>query len=81
MINFIGQCMIILARSLKYIFKGRVNKTATLKEIANIAVKNKTGARGLRSIIEKTMMDIMFKAPSEKKKKITITKDIVSQYN
>jgi len=36
MINFIGQCMIILARSLKYIFKGRVNKTATLKEIANI---------------------------------------------
>lgn len=36
MINFIGQCIIILFRSLKYIFKGRVDKTATLKEIANI---------------------------------------------
>ena len=69
----------------KYLFKlDKINlefEEDAIKEIANIAFKNKTGARGLRSIIEKTMMDIMFKAPSEKKKKIVITKDIVKQYN
>ena len=34
-----------------------------LKEIARIAIKQKTGARGLRSIMEKFMLKIMFDIP------------------
>jgi len=36
-----------------------------LAAIAQIAIKRKTGARGLRSVIEKTMSQIMFEAPSD----------------
>lgn len=39
---------------------------AALKEIARKAIRNKTGARGLRSIIENSMYDIMFYAPEMK---------------
>ncbi len=48
-----------------------------LKEIAKKAIERKTGARGLRSILEDIMLDIMFDLPSYKGKKITITKEIV----
>ena len=34
-----------------------------LHEIAGAAVKRKTGARALRSIIEDIMLDVMFKVP------------------
>ena len=34
-----------------------------LEEVANIAQKQKTGARSLRSILEKRMLDIMYKLP------------------
>ena len=51
-----------------------------ISEIADIAIKQKTGARGLRSIVEKMLLDIMFEIPSVKgKKALTITKDIVNQ--
>ncbi|VTY26613.1 ATP-dependent Clp protease ATP-binding subunit ClpX [Streptococcus dysgalactiae] len=36
-----------------------------LEAIANKAIERKTGARGLRSIIEETMLDIMFEIPSQ----------------
>lgn len=36
-----------------------------LEAIAQKAIERKTGARGLRSIIEETMLDIMFEIPSE----------------
>jgi len=49
-----------------------------LEAIAEIAIKQKTGARGLRSIVEKLLLDLMYEAPSVKgKKKLTVTKDIV----
>ncbi|MBR1715898.1 MAG: ATP-dependent Clp protease ATP-binding subunit ClpX [Treponema sp.] len=49
-----------------------------LDEIADIAIKQKTGARGLRAIVEKMLMDLMYEAPSVKgQKKLTITKEIV----
>lgn len=35
-----------------------------LKEIAKLAIQRKTGARGLRSIIEGIMLDVMFDLPS-----------------
>ena len=47
-------------------------------EIAKKAIERKTGARGLRSIIEETMMDVMFEVPSQDHiKKVRITKDAV----
>lgn len=49
-----------------------------LKAIADKAIARKTGARGLRSIIEETMLDVMFEAPSEEGVvKVRITKDAV----
>ena len=49
-----------------------------LEKIAEIAIQQKTGARGLRAIVEKMLMDLMFDAPSVKgKKKLTVTKEIV----
>ncbi|MGL4606881.1 MAG: ATP-dependent Clp protease ATP-binding subunit ClpX [Eubacteriaceae bacterium] len=49
-----------------------------LVSIAKKALDNKTGARGLRGIIESIMLDIMFEVPSnESIKKVIITKDVV----
>jgi ATP-dependent Clp protease ATP-binding subunit ClpX len=49
-------------------------------EIADEAVRQKTGARGLRCIVEKMLTDIMYEIPSIKgKKKLTITKEIVQK--
>ena len=36
-----------------------------LEAIAGLSLKRKTGARGLRSIMENIMMDIMYRAPSD----------------
>ena len=50
-----------------------------LDAIADISIQQKTGARGLRSICEKLLMDLMYEAPSIKgKKKLTVTKEIVT---
>lgn len=38
---------------------------SALIEMARKALERKTGARGLRSIMEKTMMDLMFESPSD----------------
>ena len=47
--------------------------------IAEMALKRKTGARGLRSIIEEIMTDVMFNVPSEPDiKKCIIHKDCVT---
>jgi ATP-dependent Clp protease ATP-binding subunit ClpX len=48
-----------------------------LKEIAKLALQRKTGARGLRSILEDIMLDIMYDLPDYKGKTVTITKDVV----
>lgn len=49
-----------------------------VKEIAHLAIERNTGARGLRSIVEATMRDIMFDIPSEDNiKEVVITKDTV----
>ncbi|MFA7435854.1 MAG: ATP-dependent Clp protease ATP-binding subunit ClpX [Bacilli bacterium] len=46
--------------------------------IAKKAHKQKTGARGLRAIIENIMLDVMYKVPNEKDLyKCIITKDVV----
>ncbi|HEY8365175.1 MAG TPA: ATP-dependent Clp protease ATP-binding subunit ClpX [Haloplasmataceae bacterium] len=49
-----------------------------LSFIANQAIKRKTGARGLRSIVENLMNRIMFDLPSKENiKKCIITKDVI----
>ena len=48
-----------------------------LKELAKLAIIRKTGARGLRSILEDIMLDIMFDLPKYKNKTITISKEVV----
>ena len=53
-------------------------KKDALKEIANLAIEQKTGARGLRSIIENLLIDLMFEAPDKKNlETIIINKDVV----
>ncbi|MBB5172656.1 ATP-dependent protease ATP-binding subunit ClpX [Texcoconibacillus texcoconensis] len=49
-----------------------------LREVAREAIERKTGARGLRSIIENLMLDVMYELPSrEDIAKCIITKDTV----
>jgi ATP-dependent Clp protease ATP-binding subunit ClpX len=49
-----------------------------LKAIANEAIKRKTGARGLRAIIEATMLDISYEVPSiNGLRRCMITEDVI----
>ncbi|HFI0354174.1 TPA: ATP-dependent Clp protease ATP-binding subunit ClpX [Streptococcus suis] len=49
-----------------------------LLAIAEKAIERKTGARGLRSIIEETMLDVMFEVPSQDDvKRVRVTKAAV----
>ena len=49
-----------------------------LKKIAELAIKRGTGARGLRSIIEKSMQRIMFDVPDMKDvEKVVVTKQCI----
>ncbi|WP_432629496.1 ATP-dependent Clp protease ATP-binding subunit ClpX [Brotaphodocola sp.] len=51
-----------------------------LEEVAKFAVERKTGARGLRSILEGAMMDLMYEVPSDNNVGIcTITKDVIDR--
>ncbi len=53
-----------------------------LREIARLAIERKTGARGLRSIIEGIMLDVMYELPSRDDiEKCIITKDTVIAEN
>lgn len=48
-----------------------------LEEIAELAINRKTGARGLRTVIEELITDVMFELPEFKGYKIVITRDVV----
>jgi ATP-dependent Clp protease ATP-binding subunit ClpX len=51
-----------------------------IKRIAEKAISRKTGARGLRSIFEHTMMDIMFDIPSRNDiKKVVVTETAIEK--
>ena len=55
------------------------NKEAILT-LAKEAIKRKTGARGLRSIIENSMLDLMYEIPSDPDiKEVEINKDSILQ--
>jgi len=59
-------------------------KESALKNIAQSAIKLKSGARALRSILEKSLLDVMYKLPSDKTIKRVLLKDengkLVPQY-
>ena len=49
-----------------------------LREIAKIAKSKETGARGLRSVVEQVMFDIMFELPEQERgRKYLVTEEIV----
>ena len=50
-----------------------------VREVANLAIKRKTGARGLRSIMEEMMTDIMFDLPELNGYEVHISKDVVDK--
>ncbi|KRL36489.1 ATP-dependent protease ATP-binding subunit ClpX [Liquorilactobacillus uvarum DSM 19971] len=51
---------------------------SALKEVARLAIERNTGARGLRSIIENTMRDVMYEIPSRDDiKKVVVNKSSV----
>lgn len=53
-------------------------ENSALEKIAELTIERKTGARGLRSIIEDVLQKFMFECPSDSSiKKITITADTV----
>ena len=55
-------------------------KEDALKEIAKLAVSQNTGARGLRSIIEDSLMDLMYKAPDQKNLyKVVINREVIAK--
>lgn len=50
-----------------------------LEAVAELAIKHKTGARGIRAIVEGFMTDVMYKLPSLKgHKKVIISEDVVT---
>ena len=51
-----------------------------IAEIAEEAIRQKTGARGLRTIVEKMLMDVMFEIPDlQGRNSFTVTKELVQQ--
>ena len=50
-----------------------------LETVADMALEKKTGARGLRAIMEKALLDIMFTVPSDPTiSRVTITKNCIT---
>ncbi|MCZ6901832.1 MAG: ATP-dependent Clp protease ATP-binding subunit ClpX [Rickettsia endosymbiont of Ixodes persulcatus] len=53
-------------------------ENSALEAIAEKALAKKTGARGLRSILEHLLLDSMYKVAELKKHRVTITKEVVN---
>jgi ATP-dependent Clp protease ATP-binding subunit ClpX len=53
-------------------------ETDAIEQVAQIALKRKTGARGLRAILEQAMLELMYEVPSNKSiKKVIMTKNSI----
>jgi ATP-dependent Clp protease ATP-binding subunit ClpX len=53
-------------------------ESAALREIAKQAVLRKVGARGLRSILERALIDVMYELPSlEAVEKVVVTEAVI----
>ena len=73
----------IIKQYQKLVGMDRVKRTVeegAVHEIANTAIRLKTGARGLRTIIEGLITDVMYDIPSEKDvEEVIITRDCVTK--
>lgn len=84
MVNILVDPKNSLVRQYKKIFSmdnvDLVFKKDALKSIARLALKRGTGARGLRSIMEDTMLNVMYEIPIRMNiKKCVITKKVVEK--
>lgn len=53
---------------------------AGLKAIAHKAMERKTGARGLRSIVENALLDTMYELPSmSDAKRVVVDEDVINE--
>lgn len=53
-----------------------------LHEIAQKAIDQKTGARGLRTILEDLLLDVMYEIPSKTYiKEVVVTKDSIKDHS
>jgi hypothetical protein len=68
----------IVKKALLYIRKN-MTKTITLDEIADYALAMHVGARGLRSVMEKVLIDALFELPGSKRKSFKVTKKLVNE--
>ena len=49
-----------------------------LAAVAREAIRHKSGARGLRAILEKAMLEVMYDAPSDKSiKEVVVSGDVI----
>ncbi len=73
-------CMIKQYQKLLAMEKVKLSFTdGALREMARLALQRKTGARGLRAILEHLMLEIMYEAPGNQAlREIHITKEIVT---
>ena len=83
LINILTKPKNAICKQYEYMFKlDNVNLKFTkgaLGAIASTAIKRKTGARGLRAIVEDILLDIMFDIPSQKNvEAVTINEDCVT---
>ena len=51
---------------------------SALKAVAQKAIKRKTGARGLRSIMEESLLDIMYELPELEGYEVIITEEVIN---
>ena len=85
MVHILTQPKNALVKQYKKLFK-MDNVTLDLKEdalraIAQKAILRKTGARGLRSILEEIMLDFMYQLPELSGESVVITKDMIEKTN
>jgi len=84
LIQILTQPKNALVRQYKKLFKidgvELVFEDEALRGVAGQALRHKTGARGLRTILERTMMDLMYEVPGRSDvKKIVITEDMIAE--
>src|SRR6201994_2788606 len=51
-----------------------------LTKVANMAALQKSGARGLRAILESALMDIMYDAPGQQVSEVIINEDVIEKH-
>ena len=71
-------CFSMLAEMESYAYIDPSVTTYAIQAIAEMSLERKTGARGLRAIMENTLMDLMYRIPSDETiARCTVTREAV----